>query len=169
MTGRDFVERREFLRRGAVFGALAAGAVLGPWEAPVLASMSPPVALLGSKGGQSERLAWMGPTEVSFNLGLESTLDLVFQIEGTELFGLWNLGLVPPSEVPAGLIVGSTVSPADVAFTGGIQTKNVTVSWTFSGNVAPGFQTTLAYELTARPQVNGALKASLRAFLHLSS
>lgn len=150
MTGRS-LERRDFLKRGAVFGAAAAGAALGPWTSPSVASMSPPAALEGS-GGAESNLDFDGPGEVHVWLDQTMETQLHFQIIGQNLFGSYNLNLVPPTESVAGLTIDVSMSPAVCDFTGGTEeVHNVFVNWEFSGDVPEGLSQPLSYILEATP------------------
>lgn len=139
------LERRRFLKRGAVFGLSAAALAQTGWTAPTMASFQPPAAL-----GGSERLTFRGPGEMRI-----SRKDVHepgrFTLIGVELFGSWKLDIVPPPKTVTGLDLVVTMRPETVGFNGGeSEVHDVFVNWMVTGKASP-VSADLPWQLEASP------------------
>ncbi len=138
--------RRDFITRSAVFGAVAAGAAMGPWTNPTLASMSPPAAL-----GGSESLGFAGPNEAHVDPETGKGF-LHLWLEGFGAQGSYEIHLQTPSVPTAGVQMMANMSPSVADFTGGAyEVKNVFVTFYLEG-LEPGAENfELKYLLQAVP------------------
>ena len=120
----ESMDRRPFLKRGAVFGLAAAGLASRSWAAPTLVSFQPPAAL----GGRS-LLFLNGATQVPIpdpNVGKK----IRFSLTGSGLRGTWNVDVIPPPYGLTGYDFDYTLNPRQVTFTGGdIEVHDITVRW----------------------------------------
>lgn len=132
-------DRRDFIKRSAVFGAAAAGAAMGPWANPTFASMSPPAAL-----GGSESLGFDGGNQVQIDPETGKGF-LHLWLEGFGAQGSWDLHLQSPPTPAAGVHMTANMSPSIVDYTGGAyEVKNVFLTFCLE-DLAPGAE---GFELT---------------------
>ena len=132
-------DRREFIKRSAVFGAAAAGAAMGPWANPTFASMSPPAAL-----GGSESLGFDGGNNVTIDPETGKGF-LHLWLEGFGAQGSWDLHLQSPPTPAAGVHMTANMSPSIVDYTGGAyEVKNVFLTFCLE-DLDPGAE---GFELT---------------------
>ena len=139
------MERRRFLKGGAVFGLAASGLSSTSWASPKVVSFQPPAAL-----GGSESLFFRGCEEMVI-----ARKDVHepgrFALIGNGLFGTWKLHIVPPPQTITGLDLVVSMRPETVDFNGGQQeTHDVFVNWMVTGDATP-VEAALVWHVEAVP------------------